>query len=243
MPIKRQCELLNIARSTAYYQPIGLSVEEIELRRIIDEIHLQYPFMGRRRVRTELAKKGHNVNRKRVIRIMRDMGIGAIYPKPKTTLANKAHKVYPYLLRNVEVTYPNQAWAIDITYIPMAKGFLYLVANSRKVLSWRLSNTMDTSFCIEALEEALKHYGPPDIFNSDQGSQFTSSEFTQKLTGHGVRISLKYEEVYLKAYTTPREAELEIGNYMVFYNEERNHQGLNDLTPDEAYFGRQRYAA
>ncbi|MHB9954802.1 IS3 family transposase [Vibrio campbellii] len=266
LSIKRQCELLNIARSTAYYQPIGLSVEEIELRRIIDEIHLQYPFMGSRRVRTELAKKGHNVNRKRVIRIMRDMGIGAIYPKPKTTLANKAHKVYPYLLRNVEVTYPNQAWAIDITYIPMAKGFLYLVAiidwYSRKVLSWRLSNTMDTSFCIEALEEALKHYGPPDIFNSDQGSQFTSSEFTQKLTDHGVRISmdgkgrwvdnvfierlwrsLKYEEVYLKAYTTPREAELEIGNYMVFYNEERNHQGLNDLTPDEAYFGRQRYAA
>ncbi|MGY3569399.1 IS3 family transposase [Vibrio paucivorans] len=266
LPIKRQCELLNIARSTAYYQPIGLSVEEIELRRIIDEIHLQYPFMGSRRVRTELAKKGHNVNRKRVIRLMRDMGIGAIYPKPKTTLANKAHKVYPYLLRNVEVTYPNQAWAIDITYIPMAKGFLYLVAiidwYSRKVLSWRLSNTMDTSFCIEALEEALKHYGPLDIFNSDQGSQFTSSEFTQKLADHGVRISmdgkgrwvdnvfierlwrsLKYEEVYLKAYTTTREAELEIGNYMVFYNEERNHQGLNDLTPDEAYFGRQRYAA
>ncbi|EGR2491090.1 IS3 family transposase, partial [Vibrio cholerae] len=187
-------------------------------------------------------------------------GIGAIYPKPKTTLANKAHKVYPYLLHDIEVTYPNQAWAIDITYIPMAKGFLYLVAiidwYSRKVLAWRLSNTMDTSFCIEALEEALKHYGPPDIFNSDQGSQFTSTEFTQTLIEHNVRISmdgkgrwvdnvfierlwrsLKYEEVYLKAYTTPREAELEIGNYMVFYNEERNHQGLNNLTPDEAYFG------
>ncbi|MGR5308312.1 IS3 family transposase [Vibrio mediterranei] len=266
LPIKRQCELLCIARSTAYYQPIGLSAEEIELRRMIDEIHLQYPFMGSRRIRNELAKKGHNVNRKRVVRLMRDMGIGAIYPKPRTTLANKAHKVYPYLLRDIEVTYPNQAWAIDITYIPMAKGFLYLVAiidwYSRKVLSWRLSNTMDTSFCIEALEDALKHYGPPDIFNSDQGSQFTSTEFTQKLIEHGVRISmdgkgrwvdnvfierlwrsLKYEEVYLKAYTTPREAELEIGDYMVFYNEERNHQGLNDLTPDEAYFGRQRYAA
>ncbi|MEZ9708133.1 IS3 family transposase [Vibrio breoganii] len=266
LPIKRQCELLNIARSTAYYQPLGLSAEEIELRRMIDEIHLQYPFMGSRRVRTELAKKGHKVNRKRIVRIMRDMGIGAIYPKPKTTLANKAHKVYPYLLRDIEVTYPNQAWAIDITYVPMAKGFLYLVAiidwYSRKVLSWRLSNTMDTSFCIEALEEALKHYGPPDIFNSDQGSQFTSTEFTQKLIDHNVRISmdgkgrwidnvfierlwrsLKYEEIYLKAYTTPREAELEIGYYMVFYNEERNHQGLNNLTPDEAYFGRQRYAA
>ncbi|MGY5769993.1 IS3 family transposase [Vibrio cincinnatiensis] len=266
LPIKRQCELLNIARSTAYYQPIGLSNEELELRRMIDEIHLQYPFMGSRRIRNELIKKGHKVNRKRIVRIMRDMGIGAIYPKPKTTIANKAHKVYPYLLRDIEVTYPNQAWAIDITYIPMAKGFLYLVAIidwfSRKVLSWRLSNTMDTSFCLEALEEALQHYGPPDIFNSDQGSQFTSTEFTQALLDRGIRISmdgkgrwvdnvfierlwrsLKYEEVYLKAYTTPREAELEIGNYMVFYNEERNHQGLNNLTPDEAYFGRQRYAA
>ncbi|HCH1012726.1 TPA: IS3 family transposase [Vibrio parahaemolyticus] len=238
LPIKRQCELLNIARSTAYYQPIGLSNEELELRRMIDEIHLQYPFMGSRRIRNELIKKGHKVNRKRIVRIMRD----------------------------IEVTYPNQAWAIDITYIPMAKGFLYLVAIidwfSRKVLSWRLSNTMDTSFCLEALEEALQHYGPPDIFNSDQGSQFTSTEFTQALLDRGIRISmdgkgrwvdnvfierlwrsLKYEEVYLKAYTTPREAELEIGNYMVFYNEERNHQGLNNLTPDEAYFGRQRYAA
>ncbi|EGR3102048.1 TPA: IS3 family transposase [Vibrio parahaemolyticus] len=266
LPIKRQCELLNIARSTAYYQPIGLSNEELELRRMIDEIHLQYPFMGSRRIRNKLIKKGHKVNRKRIVRIMRDMGIGAIYPKPKTTIANKAHKVYPYLLRDIEVTYPNQAWAIDITYIPMAKGFLYLVAIidwfSRKVLSWRLSNTMDTSFCLEALEEALQHYGPPDIFNSDQGSQFTSTEFTEALLGHGIRISmdgkgrwvdnvfierlwrsLKYEEVYLKAYTAPREAELEIGNYMVFYNEERNHQGLNNLTPDEAYFGRQRYAA
>ncbi|AUI88054.1 transposase [Vibrio azureus] len=266
MPIKRQCELLSIARSTAYYQPIGLSAEEIELRRMIDEIHLQYLFMGSIRIRNKLTKKGHNVNRKRVVRLIRDMGIGAIYPKPRTTLANEAHKVYPYLLRDIEVTYPNQAWAIDITYIPMAKGFLYLVAiidwYSRKVLSWRLSNTMDTSFCIEAFEDALKHYGPPDIFNSDQGSQFTSTEFTQKLLDHGVRISmdgkgrwvdnvfierlwrsLKYEEVYLKAYTTPREAGLEIGHYMVFYNEERNRQGLNDLTPDEAYLGRQRYAA
>ncbi len=203
---------------------------------MIDEIHLQYPFMGSRRIRTELAKKDHHVNRKRVVRIMREMGIGAIYPKPKTTLANKAHRVYPYLLRDIDVTYPNQAWAIDITYIPMAKGFLYLVAiidwYSRKVLTWRLSNTMDTSFCIEALEDALQHYGPPDIFNSDQGSQFTSTEFTQILIDHGVRISmdgkgrwvdnvfierlwrsLKYEEVYLKAYTTPREAELEIGHY------------------------------
>ncbi len=132
MPIKRQCELLNIARSTAYYQPIGLSCEEIELRRIIDEIHPQYPFMGSRRIRNELIKEGYHVNRKRIVRIMREMGIGAIYPKPKTTIANKAHKVYPYLLRDIEVTYPNQAWAIDITYIPMTKGFLYLVA----IIDW-----------------------------------------------------------------------------------------------------------
>ncbi|KZN44006.1 transposase [Pseudoalteromonas luteoviolacea] len=233
---------------------------------MIDEIHLQYPFMGSRRIRTELAKQNRHVNRKRVVRIMRQMGIAAIYPKPKTTLANKAHKVYPYLLRDIEVTYPNQAWTIDITYIPMAKGFLYLVAiidwYSRKVLSWRLSNTMDTHFCIEAFEDAIQHYGKPEIFNSDQGSQFTSTEFTQKLLEQNIRISmdgkgrwidnvfierlwrsLKYEEVYLKAYDTPREAELEIGNYLVFYNEERNHQGLNELTPDEVYFGKQRYAA
>ncbi len=161
---------------------------------MIDEIHLQYPFMGSSRIRTELVKKGHYINRKRIVRIMRNMGIGATYPKPKTTLANKAHKVYPYLLRDIEVSYPNQAWAIGITYIPMAKGFLYLVAivdwYSRKVLSWRLSNTMDTSFCIEALEEALQYYGPPDIFNADQGSQFTSSEFTQKLLEHGIWISM-----------------------------------------------------
>lgn len=229
---------------------------------MIDEIHLNYPFMGSRRIRNELIKKGHKVNRKRIVRIMRVMGIYAIYPKPKTTLANKSHKVYPYLLRDLDVTYPNQVWAVDITYVPMAKGFLYLVAimdwYSRKVLSWRLSNTMDTHFCIEALEEALQHYGTPEIFNSDQGSQFTSIDFTQKLVDHGIRISmdgkgrwvdnvfierlwrsLKYEEVYLKAYNTPREAELAIGQYMVFYNEQRNHQGLNYLTPDEVYLGKQ----
>lgn len=247
-------------------QPIGLSAEEIELRRMIDEIHFQYPFMGSRRIRNELAKKDHNVNRKRVVRLMRDMGIGAIYPKPRTTLANKAHKFYPYLLRDIKVTYPNQAWAIDITYIPMAKGFLYLVAiidwYSRKVLSWRLSNTMDTSFCIEALEDALKHYGPPDIFNSDQGCQFTSTEFTQKLLDHGVRISmdgkgrwvdnvfierlwrsLKYEEVYLKAYTRPEKQSLKSATTWCFIMRSVTIRDSNDLPPDEAYFGRQRYAA
>ena len=226
---------------------------------MIDEIHLQYPFMGSRRIRTELAKKGHSVNRKRVVRLMRDMGIGAIYPKPKTTLANKAHKVYPYLLRDIEVTYPNQAWAIDITYIPMAKGFLYLVAiidwYSRKVLAWRLSNTMDTSFCIEALEEALKHYGPPDIFNSDQGSQFTSFAWTEALKTAGVKISmdgkgrfmdnifierlwrsLKYESVYLHAWSGGREAKAGIGKWITFYNMKRPHTAHKSLTPDAAYW-------
>ena len=257
--------MLNIARSTAYYQPVGLSDTELELRYMIDKIHTKYPFMGSRRIRNELAKESQFVNRKRIIRIMREMGIGALYPKPKTTSVNKEHKIYPYLLRGLEVRSPNQVWATDITYIPMKKGFLYLIAVidwfSRKVLSWRLSNTMDTGFCIESLEEALKNHGRPEIFNTDQGSQFTSLEFTQKLKENEIRISmdgkgrwvdnvfverlwrsLKYEEVYLKAYESPKEAEIEIGNYMVFYNEERNHQGLNNLTPDEVYFAKENSA-
>ncbi len=160
------------------------------------------PFMGSRRIRTELAKKGHSVNRKRVVRLIRDMGIGAIYPKPKTTLANKAHKVYPYLLRDIEVTYPNQAWAIDITYIPMAKGFLFI----------------STEFTQKLIEHDIR-------ISMDGKGRWVDNVFIERLWR-----SLKYEEVYLKAYTTPREAELEIGNYMVFYNEERNHQGLNNLT-------------
>tara|TARA_Y100000817_G_C16806538_1_gene522227 strand:- start:60 stop:791 length:732 start_codon:yes stop_codon:yes gene_type:complete len=241
-----------------------LSKDELEIRRFIDEISLKHPFMGSRRIRTELAKEGKIVNRKRITRLMREMNIRALYPKPKTTTPNKDHKIYPYLLRNMEVTYTNQVWATDITYIPMNKGFLYLVAIidwfSRKVLSWRLSNTMDVRFCLEALDEAFTRYGKPEIFNSDQGSQFTSNEFTKKLTDNGIKISmdgkgrwidnvvierlwrsLKYEEVYLKAYTSPQEAELEIGNYIVFYNEERNHQGLNNYTPDDVYFGKQRF--
>jgi len=257
---------LKLARSTAYYNPVGISSEELELRRMIDELHLKYPFMGSRRIRTELAKQEKYVNRKRVVRLMTAMGIQAIYPMPKTTIANKSHKIYPYLLRSLEVTYANQVWATDITYIPMKNGFLYLVAiidwYSRKVLSWRLSNTMDTQFCLDALEEALQRFGKPEIFNSDQGSQFTSIEFTDRLKEAQIQISmdgkgrwidnvfierlwrsLKYEEVYLKAYSSPREAELEIDRYMVFYNEERNHQSLDECTPDQVYFSRQRFAA
>jgi len=233
---------------------------------MIDEIHLKYPFMGSRRICIELAKQKQQVNRKRVMRLMQAMGIYALYPKPRTTIANKKLKVYPYLLRDIEVGCPDIAWATDITYIPMKNGFLYLVAiidwYSRKVLSLRLSNTMDTQFCLEALDEAIALYGKPEIFNSDQGSQFTSIEFTDRLKAHGIRISmddkgrwidnvfierlwrsLKYEAVYLKAYSSPREAELEIGNYMVFYNEQRNHQSLNNLTPDEVYFSTRRFAA
>lgn len=222
--------------------------------------------MGSRRLVDELQDAGFRVNRKKVQRLMRLMGIEATYPRKRTTIANKKHKVYPYLLRDMKISYPNQAWATDITYVPMAKGFVYVVAiidwYSRKVLSWRLSNTMDTHFCLEALEEAIERYGPPEIFNSDQGSQFTSTEFTDKLKEYKVKISmdgkgrwidnvfierlwrsLKYEEIYLKAYESVKQAELEIDNYFVFYNERRRHQSLNRCTPDEVYHSRLRFAA
>lgn len=255
-----------ISRSSAYYTPVGESQANLEIMRAIDEIHLQYPFMGSRRIVGELADKGFIVNRKKVQRLMRLMGIWALYPKPKTTQVNKQHKVYPYLLRDLEVCYADQVWCTDISYIPMAKGFVYVVVimdwHSRKVLSWRLSNTLDTRFCLDALDEALKHYGKPDIFNSDQGCQFTSEAFTDRLHENGIRISmdgkgrwldnvfverlwrsLKYEEVYLKAYETIKQAELEIGDYFLFYNEQRKHQGQNNLTPDEVYHSAQRFAA
>ena len=234
--------------------------------RAIDEIHLQHPFMGSRRIVGELVDKGFNVNRKKVQRLMRLMGIWALYPKPKTTQANKQHKVYPYLLRDLEVKYADQVWCTDLTYIPMEKGFVYVVVimdwHSRKVLSWRLSNTLDTRFCLDALDEALRHYGRPEIFNSDQGCQFTSEAFTNRLLENNIQISmdgkgrwldnvfverlwrsLKYEEVYLKAYESIKQAELEIGNYFLFYNEQRKHQGLDKLTPDEVYHSTQRFAA
>ena len=222
--------------------------------------------MGCRRIKNELAKQGIMTDKKRVNRLMRAMGIYALYPKPKLSKRNEEHKVYPYLLRNQEVTESNQAWCTDITYIPMAKGFLYLIAimdwHSRKVLSWRLSNTMDTDFCIDALKEAIAKYGNPDIFNTDQGSQFTSKAFTNVLKEAEIQISMdgkgrwvdnvfierlwrsvKYEEVYLKAYVSPREAEQEIGKYFRFYNEERCHQGLDDRTPNQVYLANLKSAA
>ena len=258
--IVKQCKLLGISRSAFYYQPVPVSTEELELMRLLDEGHMKYPFYGSRRLRGWLSDHGHELSRKKVVRLMRKMGIVPIYPKKNTSKPNRQHKVYPYLLRDLKIDRPNQVWCTDITYIPMAKGFLYLMAimdwHSRKVLSWRLSNTMDVHFCLEALEEAVARFGTPEIFNSDQGSQFTSEAFTGALKQHGIRISmdgkgrcmdnifierlwrsLKYEEVYLKAYDSVAEARQGIDQWMRFYNMNRRHQGLNDQTPDSVYFG------
>ena len=260
LPVTRQCELLDLNRSTVYYQRQEVSEADLRLMRRIDEMHLKRPFYGSRRIRDWLQDEGHDVNRKRVQRLMRQMGITALYPKRCTSKPGKGHKIYPYLLRNLVIDRPNQVWATDLTYIPMAKGFVYLVAimdwHSRRVLSWRLSNTMDSDSCVEALEEALSRYGSPGIFNTDQGAQFTSEAFTGVLKEAGVDISMdgkgrwvdnvfverlwrsvKYEEVYLKAYETVAEARAGIGTYLEFYNSERRHQGMNRQTPDQVYMG------
>jgi len=259
LSITRQCELLDLPRSTFYHMPKPVSDEELELMALIDRCHLKYPFYGSRRIRDWLEDQGHKVNRKRIQRLMRTMGLVALYPKRNLSLANQAHKVYPYLLRNLAIDRPNQVWATDITYIPMARGFVYLVAimdwYSRKVLSWRVSNTLDTSFCVEALEEAIEQHGIPEIFNTDQGSQFTSEEFTGVLKTHDIRISMdgkgrwvdnvfverlwrsvKYEEVYLKAYDSIVEARTSLDIYFTFYNKERRHQRLDRRTPDNVYY-------
>ena len=260
LPISRQCEALAISRSSAYRLPAGINAEDIDVMHKLDALHLKHPFKGSRRLRDDLWDvHGLHVNRKRVQRLMRIMGIHALYPGANTTRPNKQHKVYPYLLRNLAIHRVNQAWCTDITYIPMRKGFLYLVAimdwHSRKVLSWRLANSLDTAPCIEALEEALARYGTPEIFNSDQGCQFTSDGFTDVLKAHGIRISmdgkgrwmdnvfierlwrsLKYEEVYLKAYDSVAQAEQGIGNWMAFYNQDRRHASLNRMTPDQVYY-------
>jgi len=261
LPITRQCQMLDLSRSSVYYRLKPIPEEDLALMRSIDELHLQHPFLGSRKIRDRLQRQGARINRKKVRRLMRLMGIRALYPrKRRTSLPAKGHKIYPYLLRDLAVVRPNQVWAADIVYIPMARGFLYLVAimdwYSRKVLSWRLSNTLDTTFCVEALEEALDRYGTPDIFNTDQGAQFTSEAFTGKLKEANVRISmdgkgrwidnvfverlwrsLKYEEVYLKAYETVAEAHRSIAAYLDFYNRERPHQSLDRLTPIEVYAG------
>jgi len=260
LPVTRQCQLLNLNRSSVYYQPKEISDEDLRLMRRIDEMHLQRPFYGSRRIRDWLQDEGFAVNRKRVQRLMRQMGIAALYPKANTSRPGKGHKMYPYLLRGLEIDRPNQVWATDICYVPMARGFVYVVAimdwYSRKVLAWRVSNTMDADFCVEALEEAISRYGTPEICNTDQGAQFTSEAFTGTLKAAGIRISmdgkgrwvdnvfverlwrsLKYEEVYLKAYETVAQARQGIGNYFRFYNRDRRHQSLDRQTPDQVYEG------
>jgi len=255
----RRCELLDVARSTAYYRAKPISDTDQVLMRLIDEIHLEYPFLGSRGVRGELEERGHRVNRKRIQRLMRHMGLQALYPKRRTSQPGKGHKIYPYLLRNLTVDRANQVWASDICYIPMAKGFMYLVAimdwRTRKVLSWRVSNSLEPDFCIEALEEALARYGAPEIFNTDQGAQFTSQAFTDVLKAHRVAISMdgrgrwldnvfverlwrsvKYEDVYLRAYETPVELRAGLAGYFEFYNTRRRHSALDRRTPDAVYF-------
>jgi putative transposase len=259
LPVTRQCALLDLPRSSFYHVPQPVSDEELALMALIDRCHLEHPFYGSRRIRDWLEDEGYRVNRKKVQRLMRTMGLVAQYPRRNLSLANRAHKVYPYLLRNLVIDRPNQVWATDITYIPMARGFVYLVAildwHSRKVLSWRLSNTLDTRFCVEALEEAMETHGIPEIFNTDQGSQFTSEDFTGVLKRQGIRISMdgkgrwvgnvfverlwrsvKYEEVYLKAYESIAEAKASLGGYFSFYNTKRRHQSLDRRTPNSLYY-------
>lgn len=254
LSVRRQCTLLNLARSGVYRPERLTGAGDLALMRRIDELHLELPFYGSRRMMFELNKEGRGVNRKRMQRLMRVMGIEALVPRPGTSKAAPGHKIYPYLLRGLTITKPNHVWTADITYIPMARGNLYLVAimdwASRAVLAWRLSNTMDTSFCLAALDEALARYGKPAIFNTDQGAQFTSAAFTGKLETAGVAISMdgrgrfmdnifierlwrsiKYEEIHLKAYADGREARAGIGSWMTLYNFRRPHQAMNNQTP------------
>jgi len=258
LSVVAQCRLLKVARSTLYWRLAAVSEDDLRLMQRIDELYLATPFYGSRRMVAALRRDGWSVNRKRVRRLMRVMRIEAIYQKPNTSRRHPDHVVYPYLLRGLVIDRPNQVWCADITYIPMAKGFVYLVAVmdwfSRRVLAWRLSAGMDTGFCVEALQEALDRYGSPEIFNTDQGVQFTSAEFTGVLTASGVRISmdgkgcyldnifierlwrsLKYEDVYIKAYASVREARRGIGSWLTFYNDRRLHQALGYRTPSEVF--------
>jgi putative transposase len=257
-PISKQAEALNISRSSVYYLPRPVSSADLALMRRIDELHLEFPFAGSRMLRGLLAAEGSKVGRRHVKTLMRRMGIEALYRRPRTTKPEPGHKIDPYLLRGVEIARPNQVWAMDITYIPMARGFVYLAVVldwfSRRVLSWRVSITMETAFCVETLEEALARHGKPEIFNTDQGSQFTGAAFTGVLIHNGIAISMdgkgawrdnvfverlwrsvKYEEVYLRAYDSVSDARGSIGCYLDFYNRRRPHSSLDGTTPDQAY--------
>ena len=259
LPLARQAGALGVSRSSLYYAPRPVSAADLALMRRMDKLHLDYPFAGSRMLRDLLAAEGFKAGRLHVATLMKRMGIEALYRRPNTSKPAPGHKIYPYLLGKLPVTRPNQVWAMDITYIPMARGFVYLAAVvdwfSRRVLSWRLSITMEAAFCIEALEEALAHYGGPEIFNTDQGSQFTSHDFTSVLLRNDIAISMdgkgawrdnvfverlwrsiKYEEVYLRAYDSVAEARASIGRYLTFYNGRRPHSSLDRRTPDQAYF-------
>ena len=260
LSLSKQCKLLNVNRSTLYYKQRARNSLDLEQMKLIDEQYLKTPSWGSRSMRNHLRRLGYKINRKRVQRLMRLMGIEAIYPKPKTSRPHPAHKVYPYLLGNLKIDQPNQVWAADITYIPMRHGFMYLVAimdwYSRKVLSFRLSNTLDADFCVDALEAALRRYGKPHIFNTDQGAQFTSKAFTDLLKDNDVSISmdgrgrvqdnifierlwwsLKHQYLYLWSFDNATQLRQGTRQWFDMYNKERSHQALDNMTPDEVYYG------
>jgi putative transposase len=257
LSVRRQCELLGLSRSSLYYQPAPETVDNLRLMRLLDEEYTAHPFLGSRRLTKWLIEQGEPVNRKRVQRLLRIMGLEAIYPKPKLSAAGRGHRLYPYLLRNVRIERPNQVWSTDITYVPLASGFMYLAAIldwfSRYVLAWRLSNTLDGSFCLEMLDEALSR-GRPEVFNTDQGVQFTSVAWTGRLESAGVSVSMdgrgrcldnvfverlwrtvKYEDIYLRGYETVPQLQQGLGRYFLYYNEERFHQSLDYRTPAVVY--------
>ena len=266
LPVSRQAQVVGISRGSVYYLPGPTRAADLAIMRRIDELHLDYPFAGSRMLRDLLGVEGIRVGRLHVATLMKKMAITAIYRRPNTSKPATGHKIYPYLLRKLPIVRPNQVWATDITYIPMARGFVYLIAIvdwfSRRVLSWRLSITLETDFCVEALEEALMRFGRPDIFNTDQGSQFTSIAFTSVLLREKIAISMdgkgawrdnviverlwrsvKYDEVYLHAYASVPEARASLGRYLTFYNSRRPHSSLDRRTPDQAYFNRPLLAA
>ena len=259
LPISKQAEVLRISRGSVYYLPRPVSEADQAIMRRLDRLHLEFPFAGARMLRDFLLAEGCKIGRRHAKTLMRRMGIEALYRRPRTTKPEPGHKIYPYLLRGIEITRPNQVWAMDITYIPMARGFVYLAVVldwfSRRVLSWRVSITMEAAFCVETLQDALARHGKPDIVNTDQGSQFTGAAFTGVLANNGIAISMdgkgawrdnvfverlwrsvKYEEVYLRAYDSVSEARASIGRYLDFYNQRRPHSSLDGMTPDQAYF-------
>lgn len=261
LSVTKQCNLMSVSRSSYYYRPRAKNPDDLILMRQIDELYIEHPSSGSRSICRQLKRQGTIVNRKRVQRLMRLMGIEAVYPKPKTSLPHPQHKVYPYLLRGLRIDRANQVWAADITFIPMPRGFMYLVAimdwHSRKILSWRVSNTLESDFCIQALCDALNTYGSPEIFNTDQGAQFTSNSFTQVLMDHDVKISmdgrgrcqdnifierlwwtLKHQYLYLRSIETGRQLRRGLKSWVRFYNQDRAHSSLLDLTPDEVFFGK-----